>query len=250
MLDLHHPGYGPNKQCFRSTTEISKILDKSLNPVLTLLAHSMLFLSREECRRGKVCDIFSVSGLSVQQMSSDLLDSQQSTLWKTHKTFQKQKKEEEKKQHKNRDPLSYKSFQSSLLHIFLASNIYSGVGQRGELAACLLSGVESLTQKAGEREHQKQIERKTKSALSRVSLQFCVNSGHNDCFTEFCCSDFVPLNSLMEQPRQRKNAFALSFGMKIEFWHEVGNKRCVQLLLLCVNHRMLVSSHDSPQHCV
>lgn len=38
--------------------------------------HGMLFSSEEECSRGKACGIFSVSGLSVWQMSSDLSDSQ------------------------------------------------------------------------------------------------------------------------------------------------------------------------------
>lgn len=65
MPGLHHPGYGPNKQRFRSTTEVSNISDKSLNAVLVLSAHGMLFLSEEECSRGKACGIFSVSGLSV-----------------------------------------------------------------------------------------------------------------------------------------------------------------------------------------
>ena len=60
MPDLHHPGYGSDKQGFRSTTEVSNILDKSLNAVLVLSAHGMLFASEEECSRGKVCGIFSV----------------------------------------------------------------------------------------------------------------------------------------------------------------------------------------------
>lgn len=74
--DLHHLGYGSNKQHFRSTAEVSNILDKSLNAALILSANSMLFSSEEECSRGKACGIFSVSGLSVRQMSSDLLDGQ------------------------------------------------------------------------------------------------------------------------------------------------------------------------------
>lgn len=76
MPDLHHPGYGSNKQYFRSTTEVSNILDKCLNAVLVLSAHGTLFSSEEECSKGKACGIFNVSGLSVWQMSSDLSDSQ------------------------------------------------------------------------------------------------------------------------------------------------------------------------------
>lgn len=69
-------GYGSNKQRFRSATEASNILDKSLNAALVLSANSMLFSSEEECRGGKACGIFSVSGLTVWQMSSDLSDGQ------------------------------------------------------------------------------------------------------------------------------------------------------------------------------
>lgn len=75
MPGLHHPGHGSNKQCFRSTTEVSNILDKSLNTTLILSVQVMLFSSEEECSRGKACGIFSVAGLSVWQMSSDLSDS-------------------------------------------------------------------------------------------------------------------------------------------------------------------------------
>lgn len=104
LPDLYHAGYGSNKQLFRSTTEVSNILAKSLNAVLILSARGMLFLSEEERSRGKAWGIFSVSGLSVWQMSSDLSDGQaepqfrnfsgtkQSGLWKTHKPSQNQKK--------------------------------------------------------------------------------------------------------------------------------------------------------------
>lgn len=45
MPGLHHPGRGSNKQCFRSPTEVSNILDKSLNTALILSIQGMLFLS-------------------------------------------------------------------------------------------------------------------------------------------------------------------------------------------------------------
>lgn len=100
MPYLHHPGYGSNKQRFRSTAEVSNILDRSLNAVLILSARDMLFLSEEEHSKGKACGTFSVPGLSVWQMSSDLSDGQaepqlrnfsgtkSSAQWKTHKNSQ------------------------------------------------------------------------------------------------------------------------------------------------------------------
>lgn len=45
MPGLHHPGHGSNKQCFSSTTEVSNILDKSLNTALVLSVQDMLFSS-------------------------------------------------------------------------------------------------------------------------------------------------------------------------------------------------------------
>lgn len=45
MPGVHHPGHGSNKQYFRSTTEVSNILDKSLNTELILSVQGMLFSS-------------------------------------------------------------------------------------------------------------------------------------------------------------------------------------------------------------
>lgn len=53
MPDLHHLGYASNKQCFRSTTEVSSICDKCFSAVLVLSAYGMLFSSEEECSKRK-----------------------------------------------------------------------------------------------------------------------------------------------------------------------------------------------------
>lgn len=146
----------------------------------------MLLSSEEEWNREKSCSVFIVSsGLygrcPLTCWMVRLSHSVRTSVEQSRVCCAKHTNPLKTRKKKNPQPFMQTLSQFPFVHA-LASNIYFGVGQRGRLAACLPSGVESFAWKGGKREHQNQIEGKTKSPLCRVSPQLCEYSGYSGYF--------------------------------------------------------------------